>query len=61
VTLELLPDAVVRERYWVSFAPGDLRFCAACHGVNTTSQTGDPPPPNPPGALADLLATWRAR
>ena len=29
---------VVRERYWVTFQPGELRVCASCHGPK-----GQPP------------------
>ncbi|HKE13718.1 MAG TPA: hypothetical protein VKB80_02550 [Kofleriaceae bacterium] len=56
------PDgsAVVRERNWVSFRPGEIRVCASCHGINKLSQTGDPPPVNPPQALRDLLLSWLA-
>jgi hypothetical protein len=53
-------DAVVRERYWVTLQPGEVRTCPACHGVNTESQTGDPGPTNPPQALAELIAWWTA-
>ena len=27
---------VVRERYWVTFAAGEMRVCTNCHGINTT-------------------------
>ena len=53
-------EPVVRERNWLSFAPGEVRVCASCHGINTASQTGDPEPTNPPEALASLLAQWAA-
>ncbi|MCC6765604.1 MAG: hypothetical protein IT293_13165 [Deltaproteobacteria bacterium] len=51
---------VVRERNWLSFQPGEIRVCGSCHGVNTRSQTGDPPPTNEPEALRDLLVEWKA-
>jgi hypothetical protein len=51
---------VVRERNWVSFAPGEVRVCAACHGINKQSQTGMPAPQNPPLALKSLLTAWKA-
>jgi hypothetical protein len=56
------PDgsAVVRERNWVSFRAGEIRVCAACHGINRESQTGDPPPENQPEALRTLLQDWLA-
>jgi cytochrome c553 len=51
--------AIVRERNWVTFQAGEVRVCAACHGVNTRSQAGLPPPQNKPQALRDLLAWWK--
>lgn len=55
------PDGtpVVRERYWVTFQPGEVRVCSSCHGVNTVDHLGNPPPENPPLALAQLLAHWK--
>lgn len=53
-------DAVVRERYWVTLAPGEIRGCPSCHGVNTASQTGDPEPEHAPAALSALVAAWVA-
>jgi hypothetical protein len=53
-------EGVVRERNWVSFQSGEIRVCASCHGINTASQTGDPPPTNSPAALQALLAEWKA-
>jgi Hydrazine synthase alpha subunit middle domain len=56
------PDggAVVRERNWVSFRAGEIRVCAACHGINRESQTGDAAPTNQPAALVSLLESWLA-
>jgi mono/diheme cytochrome c family protein len=51
---------VVRERYWLTFQPGEVRVCSACHGVNSRDQLGDPPPQNSPEALRALLRTWKA-
>jgi hypothetical protein len=51
---------VVRERYWLTFQPGEVRVCAACHGVNSRDQMGDPPPQNSPEALRALLRTWKS-
>lgn len=49
-------EPVVRERYWVTFAPGEVRVCGNCHGINTTDVVmGEPPPENPPEALAPFL------
>ncbi len=55
------PDAtpVVRERYWLTYQPGEIRACDGCHGVNTANQAGGPAAQNPPQALADLLAHWK--
>jgi hypothetical protein len=50
---------VVRERNWVSFAPGEVRVCASCHGVNTGDQAGLDAPENPPEALRSLLRAWK--
>lgn len=50
---------VVRERNWVSFQAGEIRVCTSCHGINTASQTGDPPPTNSPEALRALLERWK--
>jgi hypothetical protein len=52
---------VVRERYWVTFAAGEMRSCANCHGVNTVDTVlGQPAPANPPQALRDLARWWAA-
>jgi hydrazine synthase alpha subunit-like protein len=50
---------VVRERNWVSFAPGEIRACPSCHGLNTQDQTGHPVPQNEPQALKALLLAWK--
>jgi hypothetical protein len=50
---------VVRERYWVSVKPGEIRACASCHGVNHTDQAGHAPPQNVPQALTELVSYWR--
>jgi hypothetical protein len=50
---------VVRERYWISVKPGEVRSCAGCHGVNTLDQSGQPSVVNMPLALRDLLIHWR--
>ena len=52
--------SVVKERYWVNFAPGEVRTCAVCHGVNTKDQANNlGVPTNPPLALTDLLNFWK--
>lgn len=53
-------DPVIRERYWVTFASGEIRSCANCHGINTTDTVlGQPAPTNPPQAFRDLVRWWR--
>ena len=51
--------AVVRERYWISAQPGEIRVCDGCHGVNRDNQAGDPASFQNPLALQELLAWWR--
>jgi hypothetical protein len=50
---------IVRERYWLTFAPGEIRTCASCHGVNQSSQSNGPAPTNTPLALVQLLKYWK--
>jgi hydrazine synthase alpha subunit-like protein len=50
---------VVRERYWLTFAPGEIRTCASCHGINETNQANQLAPTNSPLALVDLLKYWK--
>lgn len=50
---------VVRERYWLTFQPGEIRVCTSCHGVNTVDHLNQPPPENAPLALARLLANFK--
>jgi hypothetical protein len=50
---------VVRERYWITFQPGEIRSCANCHGVNRHDQAGHLPASNPPEALRTLLRQWK--
>jgi hypothetical protein len=52
---------VVRERYWISFQPGEIRACDGCHGVNTSNQAGAPAASNVASALRSLLAHYRNR
>ena len=51
---------VIRERYWLTFQPGEIRVCAACHGVNSHDQVGATAPANAPEALRALLRAWKA-
>jgi hypothetical protein len=50
---------IVRERYWLSFAPGEIRSCTSCHGINVQTQAGQPTPTNTPLALISLLNYWK--
>jgi len=50
---------VVRERVWVSFAPGEIRTCASCHGINRESHQGFGEPTNKPDALRELLKHFK--
>src|SRR5262245_3340916 len=50
---------VVRERMWVTFQPGEVRVCAACHGVNQKDQAGHTLPLNRPQAFEQLLRLWK--
>ena len=52
-------DSVVKERYWLSFKPGEVRTCANCHGINDRDQLGRTSPTNAPLALRQLLRQWR--
>jgi hypothetical protein len=52
---------VVRERYWVTFQPGEIRTCASCHGINTADQAGRPKPTNKPQALRELVRYWKTQ
>jgi len=51
----------VKERFWVNFAPGEVRTCAVCHGINTSDQANNlGAPQNKPQALRSLLQFWKA-
>jgi len=51
---------VVRERYWITFQPGEVRVCGSCHGVNSHDQLGRTAPQNSPEALRTLLQSWKS-
>ena len=51
---------VVRERYWLTFASGEIRSCTSCHGINVDTQAGQPAPTNTPLALINLLNYWKS-
>ncbi|MEZ4295405.1 MAG: hypothetical protein R3B70_10550 [Polyangiaceae bacterium] len=49
-------NPVVRERYWITSQPGEIRVCPNCHGINKTDVVlHEPEPDNSPEALAPLL------
>lgn len=50
---------VIRERVWVSFAPGEIRTCASCHGINSSTHNNLPGPKNKPEALRNLIKNWK--
>jgi hypothetical protein len=50
---------VVRERYWLTFQPGEIRTCVSCHGVNEKTQANGLVPMNTPLALVQLLGYWK--
>jgi len=52
-------QGVVRERYWLTFQPGEIRLCTSCHGLSEKDQAGRLAPANPPQALRDLLVYWK--
>ena len=60
-TLQTNGLEAVRERYWLTYQPGEIRTCAVCHGLNTQNQVGGPLPTNPPAALRDLLRSWKSQ
>lgn len=51
---------VVRERYWLTFQPGEIRLCKSCHGVNSADQIGRSAPVNQPEALREILRFWKS-
>ncbi len=53
-------DPVVRERYWITFQPGEIRACGGCHGVNQIDQAGNLPSTIKPEAFRQLLRHWDA-
>ena len=58
-TVDTNGTPIVRERYWVTFQPGEIRTCANCHGINTGNQINQPKPTNKPEALRTLLRWWK--
>jgi hypothetical protein len=57
-------ESVVKERYWITYQPGEIRTCKNCHGINTADQSfgqTNGPPNNSPQALSDLLKYWKTQ
>jgi hypothetical protein len=56
------PDGtpVVRERYWITLQPGEVRACDGCHGINRTGHGGVPASTQTAQAFVDLLRGWRS-
>ncbi|MEZ4735688.1 MAG: DNRLRE domain-containing protein [Caldilineaceae bacterium] len=52
-------NGVVRERYWITFQPGEVRVCTSCHGLSDKDQLGQGTPANAPQALLQLLQQWQ--
>lgn len=49
---------VVRERYWLTLQPGEIRTCDGCHGINRTGQSGQAAATNTPQALTAIVQQW---
>ncbi len=52
-------EPIVRERQWLTFAPGEIRTCEGCHGINSKSHAGNFAPQNKPEALRELMRAWK--
>jgi hypothetical protein len=52
---------VIRERYWITLQPGEIRACDGCHGVNQQNQAGQPASTQVSAAFRDLLSRWNAQ
>jgi hypothetical protein len=52
-------ESIVRERQWLTFAPGEIRTCEGCHGIKDKAHSGQSAPQNKPDALRDLLRAWK--
>lgn len=57
------PDGtpVVRERFWLTVQPGEIRTCGGCHGINRSGQAQQGPALNEPAALKALIRQWSER
>jgi len=59
-SLDPTATPVVRERYWLTFQPGEIRACGGCHGVNQIDQSGNPASVIKAQAFRALLQHWQA-
>lgn len=50
---------VVRERYWLTFQPGEVRACDGCHGVNKLGHGNEPASRQTAEAFVELLVRWK--
>lgn len=53
-------NPVVRERYWITFQPGEIRLCTSCHGLSSVDHAGATAPQNVPEALTALAIHWNS-
>lgn len=60
-TTEADGTPAVRERYWLTFQPGEMRSCVNCHGLNNNDVFNNPGPTNTPQALTDLIQWWKVK
>ncbi len=51
---------VVRERYWLTFQPGEVRLCSSCHGLSSKDQANHVEPTNQPEALRQVLQYYKS-
>ncbi|MCK5890000.1 MAG: hypothetical protein KAG19_08655 [Methylococcales bacterium] len=54
-------EPIVRERQWLTFAPGEIKTCEGCHGINDKAHSGKIAPQNKPEALRALLKAWKLK
>jgi len=50
----------VRERYWLTFQPGEVRLCSSCHGLSSKDQANHVEPTNQPEALRQVLQYYKS-
>lgn len=58
-SLDLAETPIVRERYWITFQPGEIRACGGCHGVNNLDQAGQLLNTQKAQAFRALLQHWK--